>query len=116
MPDDYVVVLTTLPADGDSAGLATILVQERLVACVNILPPMKSIYRWADGIEDATEHQLVLKTTQTQVPALQQRIRDLHPYDVPEFVVLSIVDGSDSYLAWLTRMTRTEADDTDKHG
>ena len=105
MADEYVVVLTTLPADGDTNGFGGTLVDERLAACVNILPPMKSIYRWMDGVEEETEHQLVIKTTRAQVPALWDRVRALHPYDVPEFLVLPVVDGNDAYLRWIQEST-----------
>lgn len=101
MSDAYVVVLSTLPADGDAPRIARILVEERLAACVHILPAMTSVYRWEAGVEQESEHQLVIKTARTQVPALWERLRDLHPYDVPEFVVLSIVDGNDAYLKWI---------------
>ena len=101
MPDEYVVVLSTLPVDGEPVRIARTLVEERLAACVNILPAMTSIYRWSDGIEEDPEHQVVMKTTRERLPALWGRLRDLHPYDVPEFIVLPIVDGSDVYLKWI---------------
>lgn len=101
MSDDYVVVLSTLPAGGDAASIARKLVDERLAACVNILPVMTSIYRWAGAIEDASERQLVMKTARAQIAALRDRLRELHPYDVPEFIVLPVIDGSDAYLDWI---------------
>lgn len=110
MADEYVVVLTTLPADGEAASLAATLVDERLAACVNLFPPMKSIYRWTDGVEEETEQQLVIKTTRAQVPALWERVRDLHPYDVPEFVVLPVLDGNDAYLRWIGESTGSGGD------
>lgn len=108
MADEYVIVLSTLPADGDAAALATALVAERLAACVNILPPMTSIYRWSDAVEQAHEHQMVIKTTRARVAALWTRVCDLHPYDVPEFVVLPVIDGSDAYLKWIGDSTRPD--------
>ena len=101
MPDEYVVVFSTFPHDSDPAALAKTLVEERLAACVSILPVMTSFYRWTEGVEQAMEHQIVVKTARDQVPALWERLRALHPYDVPEFIVLPIVDGSDSYLKWI---------------
>ena len=106
MADEFAVVLTTLPDDGDAMGLARTLVEERLAACVNILPPMKSIYRWRGEVEEAPERQIVIKTSRARIPALRQRLGDLHPYDVPEFVVLPIADGSDAYLRWIGESTR----------
>jgi len=98
---DYVIVLTTLPADADGAAFAQALVEGRLAACVNLLPIMQSIYRWQGAVEQETERQVLIKTSRLRVPELWERVRDLHPYDVPEFVVLPIVDGSDAYLTWL---------------
>jgi periplasmic divalent cation tolerance protein len=103
---DLVLVLTTFPADGDSEALARTLVSDRLAACVNILPPMRSIYRWKGAVEDASERQLVIKTTAARVPELQLRLKTLHPYEVPEFLVLPITEGSPDYLSWLTDSTR----------
>ena len=96
-----VIVLSTFPADQDAAGLATTLVNERLAACVNILPPMQSVYRWDGKLERASEHQLVMKTTAARVEALKARLAELHPYDVPELLVLTVSDGGDAYLRWV---------------
>jgi periplasmic divalent cation tolerance protein len=101
----HVLVLTTLPADADAAAFARTLVAERLAACVNLLAPMESIYEWEGAMQRDTERQLIMKTVRARVDALWQRVRDLHPYDVPEFVVLPIVDGSDAYLRWLGEAT-----------
>ena len=100
--DQFVIVLTTLPAEGDAEGFASQLVEERLAACVNILPPMRSVYRWKGSVERADERQVVIKTTAPRIAALEARVRALHPYDLPEFVVIPIVQGSAGYLAWLT--------------
>jgi periplasmic divalent cation tolerance protein len=98
---DYVLVLTTLPADADGPAFARRLIEQRLAACVNLLPPMESVYRWEGQIEQETERQVVIKTTSQHVPALWEGVRDLHPYDIPEFIVLPIVDGNDAYLRWI---------------
>jgi periplasmic divalent cation tolerance protein len=103
----HVVVLTTLPADADVATFARELVDARLAACVNLLPPMESIYRWEEKVHRDDERQLVIKTSRDRVAALWDRVRELHPYDVPEFIVLPIVEGSDAYLRWLDRSTRS---------
>ena len=106
MPSDqFVIVLTTLPVEGDAEKLASQLVEERLAACVNILPAMRSVYRWKDAIEKADERQLVIKTTRARVTELEARLRTLHPYDVPEFVVLPVDSGSADYLSWLSDST-----------
>jgi periplasmic divalent cation tolerance protein len=103
--EEFVIVLTTLPADGDAETLASQLVEERLAACVNILPAMRSVYRWKNAVERADERQLVIKTTRSRLTALESRLRELHPYDVPEFVVLAIDSGSDNYLSWVSDST-----------
>ena len=102
---DAVVVLTTMGADGDAVALAQRLIDERLAACVNVLPPMTSIYRWHGKVETGREQQLVIKTTTARLPALEARLRALHPYEVPEFLVLRAAGGSDAYLAWLREST-----------
>jgi periplasmic divalent cation tolerance protein len=101
----HVVVLTTLPADADAAAFARALVEARLAACVNLMPAMESIYRWEGKVERESERQLVIKTSGDRVTALWDRVRQLHPYDVPEFIVLPIVGGSDAYLRWLGEST-----------
>ncbi len=101
MTADYVVILTSLPLDADAEAFARALVFERLAACVNLLPAMESIYRWEGAISEDRERQVVIKTSADRVPALRGRLRELHPYDVPEFIVLPIVDGSDAYLRWV---------------
>jgi periplasmic divalent cation tolerance protein len=106
MNHEYVMVLTTLPVDADGPGFARSIVQERLAACVNLLAPMESIYRWEGNIEHETERQVVIKTSRERVAALWDRIRELHPYDVPEFLVLPIVDGNDAYLRWVAESTQ----------
>ncbi|HEU4749306.1 MAG TPA: divalent-cation tolerance protein CutA [Gemmatimonadaceae bacterium] len=107
MPSEqFVVVLTTFPADGDAEKLAQTLVEERLAACVNILPPMRSIYRWKGAIERADERQLLIKTVTHRVVELESRLKALHPYDVPEFLVLSVLEGGRDYLTWVAENTR----------
>jgi len=105
MNSAYVIVLSTLPVDADAVALARTLVDERLVACVNVLPPMQSIYRWQGTVDQASERQLMMKTAAGRVEALKARLIALHPYDVPEFLVLPVSDGSDAYLNWITENT-----------
>lgn len=105
MNPDYVVVLTTLPADADGRAFGRTLVEERLAACVNVLPPMESVYRWEGQIEAEPERQVVIKTSNERIAALWDRIREMHPYDTPEFIVLPMSDGSDAYLRWIGEST-----------
>ena len=105
MSHDYVIVLTTLPADADGAAFARELVEARLAACVNVSAPMESVYRWEGTVEVEAERQLVIKTSRERVAALWDRVRELHPYDMPEFLVTPVVDGNDAYLRWVAEST-----------
>jgi periplasmic divalent cation tolerance protein len=105
MESDYVVVLSTFPADGDAEQFASQLVTERLAACVNIFP-IRSVYRWQGAVERSDERQLLIKTTTARLADLAIRIKSLHPYDVPEFVVLPILEGSRDYLSWVADSTK----------
>jgi periplasmic divalent cation tolerance protein len=105
METGCVVVLTTIGSATDGQTLASILVNERLAACVNVLGEMESVYRWKGGVESERERQLVIKTTADRLPALQARVHELHPYDVPEFVVLPVGGGSERYLSWVREST-----------
>lgn len=96
-----VVVLVTWPADRPPDALATTLVDERLAACVNVLPEMWSYYRWEGAVQRDAERQLLVKTTGDRLAALEARVRSLHPYEVPEFLVLRVEQGSAAYLGWL---------------
>lgn len=99
------IVLTTIGADADAVALARTLVEERLAACVNVLPPMSSVYRWKGQLEHDREQQLVIKTTAGRVAALEARLRALHPYEMPEFLVIRVDEGSATYLGWLREST-----------
>jgi periplasmic divalent cation tolerance protein len=101
-----VIVLTTMPADSaegriDAVTLGRTLVEEGLAACVNVLPPMESVYRWQGSVHQDAERQLVIKTRAERLDALQARLKMLHPYEVPEFLVLPVSAGSPSYLEWV---------------
>ena len=99
-----VIVLTTMPDDHRAEELARLLVDERLAACVNVHAPMQSTYRWKGGIESDPERQLVIKTCQERVAALEARVRALHPYELPEFIVLG-AEASAAYAAWVSGET-----------
>jgi periplasmic divalent cation tolerance protein len=108
MPETpHVLILTTLPAAADAGAFAEAIVESHLAACVNLLPVMESVYRWDGRVQRDSERQLIVKTSRDRVSALWERVRDLHPYDVPEFIVLPIVDGNDAYLRWIGESTRT---------
>ena len=98
---DRFVVLVTAPAGAPAETLARALVAEGLAACVNRVPGIRSTYRWQGQVHDDEETLLVIKTTAAAYPALERRVRELHPYDVPEVIALPIVRGSEPYLSWL---------------
>jgi periplasmic divalent cation tolerance protein len=95
------LVLTTAGNRAEAKRIAHALVEERLAACVNLIPGMHSIYRWKDAVETAEEVQLVIKTRDAAVDAVCRRVHALHSYQVPEFLVLEAQGESEAYLAWL---------------
>jgi periplasmic divalent cation tolerance protein len=97
----FQIVLTTCPDAACAERIARALVEEGLAACVNILPSMRSIYKWKGKIEDATEQLLVIKSAVARFPAICDRLRSLHPYELPEIIAVPIVEGLPEYLAWL---------------
>jgi periplasmic divalent cation tolerance protein len=101
MVHEVVLVLSTVPDDASAETIARALVDEKLAACANLLPAMTSIYRWKGSVERETERQLILKTTRALVPAVEKRLRELHSYELPEFIVLPVDAGSDRYLQWV---------------
>ena len=100
MPD-IILVLTTVSDDEHAETLARALVDERLAACVNLHGPMTSFYRWKGAVERDAERQLVIKTTRDRLPALEARLKALHRYELPEFLVLAVEAGSAEYLNWV---------------
>jgi periplasmic divalent cation tolerance protein len=95
------IVLTTESTLDEANKLGRTLVEERLVACATLLPVVQSIYHWNDQIQSAPETMVLLKTSSEKLDALENRLRELHSYRVPEFLVLPIEHGSASYLEWL---------------
>lgn len=95
------MLLVTAPEGVPAETLARALVAEGLAACVNRVPGVQSTYRWEGQVRDDRETLLVIKTTAPAYPALERRIRELHPYDVPEVIALPIARGSEPYLSWL---------------
>jgi periplasmic divalent cation tolerance protein len=95
-----ILVLTTMPGDDRAASLARLLVDERLAACVNVHEPMGSTYRWQGRIEVERERQVVIKTTRASLAALEARLRAIHPYELPEFIVID-AEASAAYAGWV---------------
>jgi periplasmic divalent cation tolerance protein len=104
--DTAIVVLTNCPDAASADRIARALVDQHLAACVNLLAPVASIYRWQGRIENATEVPMLIKTTRERYPAVEEVIRALHPYQVPEIIALPIVTGFAPYLRWIGEQTQ----------
>lgn len=103
--NDLVVVLSTFPGPEAAAEAAHRLVAERLCACVNVLPHIRSIYVWQGEVANNPEALCIIKTTRARYPALEARLAELHSYEVPEIVALPVAAVRDSYLAWVVEET-----------
>jgi periplasmic divalent cation tolerance protein len=99
------LVLTNLPDRAAAESLADALITERLAACVNILAPCRSVYRWQGSVQHDEEHPVLIKTTEERYAALEQAIRTRHPYELPEIVAVRIERGLAAYLDWLDEET-----------
>ena len=100
---DKIVVLSTCGSDEEAARIARALVEKRLAACVNVMPAVRSFYRWKGATEDQQESLLVIKSSRALFNQLRVEIEKLHSYEVPEVIAVPIVDGSEGYLEWLDR-------------
>lgn len=98
---EMLLVFTTFEREEDAARVVRALVEERLVACGNLLPGARSLYRWKGAIEDAREIVVLLKTRKQDWSALVSRLHELHPYDTPECIAMRIAAGAPRYMAWL---------------
>ena len=103
---DPIVVLVTCGSEGEALKIANALVEEHLAACANIISPIRSIYRWEGKIWDEREWLLIIKTQAHLFEILENKVKSLHSYSVPEIISLSITDGSSPYLNWLEQMTQ----------
>lgn len=103
---ETLIVITNCPDEETANAIALAVVEEQLAACVNILPRVQSIYRWQGSVESAAEIPLLIKATTCNYPALEARIKAMHPYDVPEIVALPIAHGLPAYLNWVAAETR----------
>lgn len=117
MSDSGVVVVLVTGPDADTLmALAGRIVGEGLAACVNLIPRVRSVYRWDGEVEQDDEALAVVKTTRPAIKALRDRVHELHPYDLPEFVVLAVESGSDEYLGWVESSVRIAPDDRENDG
>lgn len=98
---DKIVVFTTCETAAEAEKIANSLVEQRLAACVNIVSGVRSVYRWADAVESASELLVVVKTRRDLLPGVRAEIDRIHSYELPECIALPVVDGSERYLEWL---------------
>lgn len=103
--EQVLLVLSNLPDEASAHALARQLVEQRIAACVNILPAVRSVYQWQGQVEQATEVTLLMKTTHLRYAELESAIRNAHPYEVPEIIAVPIVGGLPAYLNWVEQET-----------
>ena len=103
---EAIVVLITASGDEDGARIASTLVDERLVACVNIVPGVRSFFSWEGKTQDEREVLLICKSTSERMAAIVARVKQIHSYTVPEIIALPVVAGSPDYLQWVERSVR----------
>lgn len=106
MAEETLVILTTWPSAESAREAARILIESRLAACANIVPGVESIYRWKDTIETSAETLVIFKATMGSYPRFEARLKELHPYEVPEVVALRPTDGLPAYMRWVEENTR----------
>lgn len=106
MSTDTLLVITNLPDRAAAEALARALVERRAAACVNILAPCHSVYRWQGAVETAEEYPLFAKTTRDRYSLLERVVRELHPYELPELIAVPLAGGLPAYLEWVAAETR----------
>jgi periplasmic divalent cation tolerance protein len=99
--EQYIQVVTTAANKADAEKIATLLVEKRLAACAQVVGPVQSTYRWRGRVEQAEEWQCLIKSRQDLFPELEQVIKNIHPYEIPEIIALSLTDVSNDYRQWL---------------
>lgn len=107
---DGIVVWSNFPDEQSARAASRHLVEQRLAACVTLLPAAQSVYRWQNAIEEAAEVVLMIKTVRSRYVELEQALKTLHPYDVPEIVALPMTDGLPAYLEWIGQQTTKDED------
>ena len=104
--EKFILVLSTFPASISVKDIAEILVNEKLAACINIIPEVQSVFRWKDKVDNAPENILIIKTTLNLYDVLERRIKELHPYELPEIIAVPIEKGLTEYLNWVSENTK----------
>ncbi len=108
MPSDYQIVLNTCPDVASAEQLASELINQGIAACVNIIPEVRSFYRWQGQVESSQEILLLIKSHKTDYPSIQKLILEQHPYELPEIIAVPITQGFDGYLGWLNSSRHSE--------
>ena len=108
MTTDTLLVITNLPDRASADASVSALVERRAAACVNVMAPCRSVYRWKGVVESADEHPLFAKTTRDRYPLLEGVIRELHPYELPEIIAVPVGGGLPAYLEWIAAETRPQ--------
>jgi len=103
---ELIIVLVTCSSEEEAVKISKALVEDRLAACVNLISPVRSIYRWEGKIWDEREWLLMIKTRKERFKEIKTKVKALHSYSVPEIIALPIIEGSSSYLGWLLEMTQ----------
>jgi periplasmic divalent cation tolerance protein len=98
---DKIVVFSTCASAEEAEKIARKLIETRVAACVNVLSPVRSFYRWNGAIEDASEWQLIIKTSRGRFADLRAELEKIHPYELPEILAVAVVDGAQNYLNWM---------------
>ena len=107
---DKIVALSTCSSAEEAEKVARRLVEKRLAACVNLLPGVRSFFRWNGVVEDSPEHLLVIKTSRQRFPRLRAELEKVHSYEVPELIALPVVEGAPNYLNWLEEVLAPESE------
>ena len=107
MQSTKLLVITNVPDRAVAERLADMLIEKQLAACVNILAPCRSVYRWKGGVQHDEEHPMLIKTTAERYAALEQALRSGHPYELPEIIAVPIERGLPAYLDWVAAETKT---------
>ena len=100
-----IIVMVTASSEDEAVRIGRILVKERLVACANVMPGLRSLYVWQGNLCDEGEVLIIMKSRRTLFQKIEERVKALHSYDVPEIIAVPIVDGSEDYLAWIDAST-----------